>query len=108
VRKLLKPVRKCAKCPLNQGAYCWGFAYPRDQWRSGRCPAFVNPEAHGLFSKWESDPPVKTRKQILQERFPGWKRVPCTGNLEGKKGSEWRRMVKAGFGRVRAVVRDDV
>jgi len=93
VRKSLKPVRKCGKCPLNQGDFCWGFAYPRGVWRKGACPAFGNEAAQGLFYSWEKDPPVKTRRQIRRESFPGGRNLPCTGNLEGRKGAEWRRMV---------------
>ncbi|MEI6971604.1 MAG: hypothetical protein WCL44_08820 [bacterium] len=93
--KSRKPVRKCARCPLNQGGYCWGFMFPRDKWRRGACPAFGNEEAYRLFAEWEQDPPVKTRKQIRREAFPSRCRIPCSGNLEGRKGSEWRRMVRA-------------
>jgi len=95
VLKSRKPVRKCSRCPLNRGAFCWGFTFPRDKWHRGTCPAFENDAAYELFFAWEQDPPVKTRKQIRQACFPGAKGFPSTGNLEGRNGAEWRRIIPA-------------
>ena len=85
MRRNRKPVRKCHKCPLNQGDHCWGFRYPRDQWHEKRCLAFGSEVAHEMFLEWQKDSAVKTRRQIRQEAFPKHKSLRDGAKLEGKK-----------------------
>jgi len=87
MRKSRKPVRKCGKCPLNQGSFCWGFLYPHEQWHGKKCPAFENERAYGLFHDWEQEIPVRTRKKIRREMFVRRKTLPRIGYLEGKQQS---------------------
>ena len=79
-----KPGRKCYTCLLNRGDHCWGFEFPREQWRSKRkCPAFENEDAYDLFREWEKDADTKTRKELRQEAFRTGPRID-TGHLEGE------------------------
>lgn len=68
VREIGKPVRKCHKCLLNMGRFCWGFTKPRNQWRHRRgCGAFKNEIAYTLFRQWQASGIIKTSKQLRRE-----------------------------------------
>jgi hypothetical protein len=82
MRKSGKPVRKCGRCPLNQGDHCWGFLYPREQWNHRKCPAFENELACRLFRDWEQEIPVRTRKKIRREMFVRRKAPASVAHLE--------------------------
>ena len=70
MKKSAKPVRKCHACPLNLGAQCWVYQYPRGQWRQGhRCKAFSDTALHAEFLTWKKQPTVKTRRELRQEFF---------------------------------------
>ncbi len=85
VHRKERPVRKCHKCPLNQGTHCWGFVDPRQRWhRRGRCPAFENEEAYSSFRTWQKEAIVKTRRQLRQEAFRAEDTTQHCGYLEKK------------------------
>ena len=65
-----KPVRKCHGCPLNLGDRCWGYAFPRTQWRRKRgCPGFADESLHALYRLWLKQASVKTRREIRREHI---------------------------------------
>ncbi|MFU8780861.1 MAG: hypothetical protein ACNA71_07530 [Kiritimatiellia bacterium] len=81
-----KPVRKCHGCPLNLGAHCWVFQYPRGQWRGGKdCRLRNDQDVHAAYVQWCNRPTVKSRKMLRREEH----RVR-SGSLAGE-GVVWLR-----------------